>query len=83
MTNRFADIFLKYPIPEWIKCTDKLPEEFLWVIICKSDKSICFGRRREDSQWNAIGENEFIDDLQWLYNDEVLFWQPLPPPPDA
>ena len=58
--------------PEWIPCSEKLPEPYEDVLISTSQNRIQLGWIDEDDEW--IITSLHID------NDEVLAWMPIPEP---
>lgn len=66
----------------WIPCSERLPEDFVWCLVCMSDGCIRIGK------WNG----EYDEQGVWwvshpnsggkLYRiKNVPFWMPLPEPP--
>jgi len=60
------------PIPHWVKCSERLPDEGQWVLLYSND--IYFGHLTRD------GHHWIADEEDWLLN-EFTHWMPLPPPP--
>lgn len=67
----------------WIPCSERLPESFVWCLVCMSDGCIRLGK------WNG----EYDEHGVWwvslpmsggkLYRiKNVPFWMPLPEPPE-
>ena len=62
--------------PEWILCSERLPEEGLTVLILAENGHIEFGQR-DENKWEWLAES--IADY-WTEAEEVIAWQPLPEP---
>lgn len=69
-------------VNRWIPCSERLPEDFVWCLVCMSDGCIRLGK------WNG----EYDEQGVWwvshpnsggkLYRiKNVPFWMPLPEPP--
>ena len=69
------------PVRHWIPCSERLPEDFSWCLVCMADGFIRLGR------WNA----KYDDAGAWqvlMQNGEKMYriktvphWMPLPEPP--
>lgn len=62
----------------WILCSERLPEEYLRVLIKHNDKSI------DVSVGYLMGSKEwYIDSGGYSKFDRVIAWMPLPEPPEG
>ena len=86
--NRHAIKTLKEPKKsEWIPVTERLPEADTDVLLCFDNGVITIGYYRVDYT-HYTTEFEDCDETGWyatedstfLYNQEVIAWQPLPQP---
>lgn len=67
----------------WIPCSERLPEDFSWCLVCMADGFIRLGR------WNA----KYDDTGAWqvlMKNGDKMYriktvphWMPLPEPPES
>lgn len=76
---------LKQPQPHWIPCSERLPEEDVYVLISKKPSPISgnkfsvtigmryINRRSKKAEWRDSG-------FGFLSDDKVLAWMPLPSP---
>ena len=67
----------------WIPCSERLPEDFVWCLVCMSDGCVRIGK------WNGEYDEQGVwcvshPNCGWkLYRiKNVPFWMPLPEPPD-
>lgn len=79
----FYDYIMDAPaVNRWIPCSERLPDDFVWCLVCMSDGCIRLGK------WNG----EYDEQGVWwvshplsggkLYRiKNVPFWMPLPEPP--
>lgn len=68
-------------VNQWIPCSERLPEDFAWCLVCMADGFIRLGR------WNA----KYDDAGAWqvlMQNGDKMYriktvpnWMPLPEPP--
>lgn len=59
---------------EWISVKDRLPKDYKDVLVANYN-------------FVSVGWNSIADDKQWhiravVFEGEVLFWMPLPDPPE-
>jgi hypothetical protein len=76
----------------WIKCSERMPDLYQWVLVCNSPKGAgeprCINIWRWDgTDWDSINVGHvnsptFSDITYDLYTDQVTHWMPLPKPPD-
>ena len=83
-----AELHLKVS-PKWIKCSEKMPEPYDWVLVCDSPKGTgeprCINIWRWDGKdWDSLdlpegnGDCPTFSDIIYKMND-VTHWMPLPP----
>lgn len=58
---------------EWVKCSDRMPSQFIEVLVCTEDGSRYIAALNMQMNWD---DGDFFDDIQ-----HVTHWQPLPEPP--
>lgn len=58
---------------EWIKCSDRMPDQFVEVLVCTEDGSRYIAALSVQMNWD---DGDFFDDIQ-----NVTHWQALPKPP--
>lgn len=58
---------------EWIKCSDRMPEQYKEVIIITDCKSIFVASLNSRMTWD---DGDFFDDIR-----DVTHWMSLPNPP--
>lgn len=56
---------------EWISVTDRLPDRFVPVIVCRADGKVEQGHRDVGGWWKVYGTR----------TKRVTYWRPLPEPP--
>jgi hypothetical protein len=70
-------------VSRWIPCSERLPEDFVWCLVCMSDGCIRLGK------WNG----EYDEQGVWWVSHQnsggklyriknVPHWMPLPEPPE-
>lgn len=57
----------------WIKCTDRMPPEEMWVLITLNGKV-----PRSPAYW--AGDCWYLDNDYFPYTDVVTHWMPYPEP---
>lgn len=75
---------------KWIKCSDRMPDLYQWVLVCDSPKGTgeprCIDIYRWDGEkWDYISDDTsnsptFSDILYCM--SEVTHWMPLPEKPE-
>lgn len=76
---------------QWIKCSDRLPEENEYVIATDGENvgemifKICRYSEQtiEDMQWRKKQRSYFEDDEGRSFDNPIVYWMPLPKPPNA
>lgn len=75
---------------EWIKCSEKMPDLYQWVLVCNSPKGTGEPRsiniwRWDGNDWDCIDTSwnspTFSDIIYSMFTDEITHWMPLPLPP--
>ena len=75
---------------EWIKCSDRLPDLYQWVLVTNSPKGTGEPRcinlfRLTDRNWESLSmiveSPTFSDIIGDLFYEDVTHWMPLPQPP--
>jgi hypothetical protein len=62
-------------VPQWIPCSERLPEPYISVLVCEEDKSIHLCRYHD--RCNRF----YYDGSDWdIKLSEVIAWMPLPQP---
>ncbi|MGK0735908.1 DUF551 domain-containing protein [Yokenella regensburgei] len=57
----------------WISCSERMPEQFIEVLTCTDDGSLCVAALNQVMTWD---DGDFFDDIQ-----HVTHWMPLPVTP--
>jgi hypothetical protein len=65
---------------EWIKCSERMPEETGDIIVCCFDGIVMSGISYSRSKGFFIAALEYDDDEPI---DDVVYWMPLPEPPEV
>lgn len=64
------------PEPHWIKCSERLPDKGLRVLMCLNNAWQIVGwYDKEDKQWYALPYEEPIEEFTYA---KVIAWMPLP-----
>jgi hypothetical protein len=58
---------------DWIKCSERMPEQYREVLVCSYDGSRYIAALNREMNWD---DGDFFDDIQ-----NITHWQPLPEPP--
>lgn len=66
--------------PQWIPCSERMPEPLRDVIICTAIKTVTVAWINGNEWYFADTGNGHIE--QWGF-DDVTHWMPLPEPPEA
>lgn len=65
---------------EWISVKDRLPPEDELILVVY-EKKVTVGSRWKSGL--AIFDWEYTGDGQWVPNEEITHWMPLPKPPEG
>ena len=58
---------------EWIKCSDSMPPNGDYVMVCDDAGIMCIAFLSERMTWD---DGDFLDNIPG-----ITHWMPLPPPP--
>ena len=70
----------------WIPCRDRLPEEYVPVLVCRSFEGglfTCVGWRTFDHQWCVLDPEHDGPKGNGVKTKAVDYWMPMPEPPDT
>ena len=64
---------------EWIRCSEKMPTESGYYLVCLDRSMMVLGYSHKSKCWNA---NEYFELYPISVVDQVRSWMPLPPAPE-
>ena len=64
-------------LPTWIPCSERLPEEFSYILVCTDENEIFLATYLGTLN---DGSHCFDDDDGMMCEGDVIAWQPLPEP---
>lgn len=84
MSYEIADSIRDAPaVNRWIPCSERLPENFVWCLVCMSDGCIRLGKWDGEYDEQGVWWVSHPNSGGKLYRiKNAPFWMPLPEPPE-